>query len=100
MECPSSKPSTPWRGSRICASPVCRAGNAHAQGLAGYKSVAEARQAATTAPGAVSEQQGGWLVVEDRDTDRFGRSRQTTTRIPAVVKRTVAERDGRSFIDM
>jgi len=77
MECPSSKPSTPWRGFGAFALVL------------------------SVGPGAVSEQQGGWLVVEDRDTGSvWSFTPNDHEAYPAVVKRTVAERDGRSFIDM
>ena len=75
--------------------------NSHAQNTISYKSVSEARQALTSAPGVVSSQQGGWLIVEDRATrSLWSFAPSDHPGHPTVVKRSVVQRDGRAFVDM
>ena len=73
----------------------------HAQSTIGYASVAAARQAVAATPGATISQQGGWLIVEDKAArSLWSFVPNDHEAYPAAVKRTVAQRDGRAFIDM
>lgn len=72
-----------------------------AQEAVGYSTVGEARRAVASLPGATSSEQSGWLIVEVKATQTmwsFPPERHAA--YPAVVKRTVVEREGRLSVDM
>jgi hypothetical protein len=102
MEYPRSKPTPLWHRVGVLALSVA-AGvtTGHAQSTIGYNSVAAARQAIAATPGATASQQAGWLIVEDKATrSLWSFVPNDHEAYPAAVKRTVAQRDGRAFIDM
>jgi len=70
----------------------------------GYSSVAEALSALKGKAGAQVREQDGWTIVADRESDTVQALWSFTPpghpAHPAVVKRIVAERDGRVFLDM
>jgi hypothetical protein len=70
-----------------------------AQSKIGYATVEEARKAVVALPGARASEQEGWLIVEQA-LSLWSFTPRGHEAHPAVVKRTVVERDGQVFLDM
>lgn len=70
-----------------------------APGSIGYSSVAAALEGLRTKPGANVAVQGGWTIVEE-GTTLWSFTPASHPAHPAVIKRTIVQRDGTFFVDM
>lgn len=79
-------------------------GGAHAQNQSssiGYPSVEAARQALASRPGVRTVEQQGWFIVEDpTDLTIWSFTPAKHEAHPAVVKRTVIQKDGKVVVQM
>jgi hypothetical protein len=67
----------------------------------GYRTVAEALSALTKAPGLDVANRGGWTIVTDNEhSTLWSFAPASHPAFPAVVKRTVASKDGSVYVDM
>jgi hypothetical protein len=72
-------------------------GSAFAQSRIEYKTVEEARTALLAKPGVSSQDESGWLVVNDANV-MWTFAPQNHEANPAVVRRQIVEQDGGLFI--
>ena len=82
----------------LCVLALLASGNlALAQTRIEYKTVAEARATLLAKPGATSQDESGWLVVNDANV-MWTFAPEGHEASPAVVRRQIVEQDGRLFI--